>query len=103
MRPYAEDVFGNSSGIHGVSRLAKNSLEEARERIATPSGRGPREIVFTSGGTESDNLAIKGAALSSIPRCGVVTVATEHEAVLETTDFLRRPVSPRARRGRIRR
>ena len=90
MRPYADDVFGNSSGVHEVSRRAKNALEEARERIAIAIGAGPREIVFTSGGTESDNLAIKGASLSSIPRPGVVTVATEHEAVLETTDFLRR-------------
>jgi cysteine desulfurase len=90
MRPFAEDVFGNSSGVHEISRRAKNALEEARERIAAVIGAGPREIVFTSGGTESDNLAIKGAALNSMPRRGVVTVATEHEAVLETTDFLRR-------------
>jgi cysteine desulfurase len=90
MRPYADDVFGNSSGIHEVSRRAKNALEEARERVAATIGAGPREVVFTSGGTESDNLAIKGASLSSIPRRGVVTVVTEHEAVLETTDFLRR-------------
>ena len=90
MRPYADDVFGNSSGVHEVSRRAKNALEEARERIAIAIGAEPREIVFTSGGTESDNLAIKGTSLSSLPRRGVVTVATEHEAVLETTDFLRR-------------
>jgi cysteine desulfurase len=90
MRPYADDVFGNSSGIHDVSRRAKNALEEARERIAAAIGAGPREIVFTSGGTESDNLAIKGVSLNSTPRSGVVTVVTEHEAVIETTDFLRR-------------
>ena len=90
MRPYADDVFGNSSGVHEVSRRAKNALEEARERVAAAIGAGPREIVFTSGGTESDNLALKGASLSSNPRRGVVTVVTEHEAVLETTDFLHR-------------
>ena len=90
MRPYADDVFGNSSGIHEVSRRAKNALEEARERIAAAIGAGPREIVFTSGGTESDNLAIKGVALNGSTRRGVVTLVTEHEAVLETTDFLRR-------------
>ncbi|MGH3668861.1 MAG: cysteine desulfurase family protein, partial [Acidimicrobiia bacterium] len=90
MRPHADDVFGNSSGVHEASRRAKNALEEARERIAIAIAAGPREIVFTSGGTESDNLAIKGTSLSSLPRRGVVTVATEHEAVLETTDFLRR-------------
>jgi len=96
MGPYSDDVFGNSSGVHEVSRRAKNALEEARERIAAAIGAGPREIVLTSGGTESDNLALKGSALNGNPRRGVVTVATEHEAVLETTDFLRRLGVPTA-------
>ena len=90
MRPYASDVFGNSSGVHGTSRRAKNALEEARERIAATLGARPKEIVLTSGGTEADNLALKGVVFNSGPRRGVATVATEHEAVLETTDFLRR-------------
>jgi cysteine desulfurase len=94
MRPYADDVFGNSSGIHEVSRRAKNALEEARERIAAAIGAAPGEIVLTSGGTEADNLALKGPVLNSGPRRGVVTVATEHEAVLETADFLRRNGAP---------
>jgi cysteine desulfurase len=99
MRPYANEVFGNSSGVHDVSRRAKNALEEARERIAATIGARPQEIVLTSGGTESDNLALKGAALSRSPRSGVVTIATEHEAVLETTDFLRRIGLPTALAG----
>jgi len=90
MSPYASAVFGNSSGVHDVSRQAKNALEEARERIAAMLGAKPMEIVFTSGGTESDNLALKGAAWNPTRRSGVVTVATEHEAVLETVDLLRR-------------
>jgi cysteine desulfurase len=90
MRPFSDDVFGNSSGVHDVSRRAKNALEEARERIAACLGAQPLEIVLTSGGTESDNLALKGAVFSTSPRRGVVTVATEHEAVLETTAFLGR-------------
>ena len=90
MAPYADVAYGNSSGIHGVSRRAKDALEEARERIAAAIGAGTLEIVFTSGGTESDNLAIKGAVFNDGPRRGVVTVATEHEAVLETSDFVRR-------------
>ncbi|MEA1903915.1 MAG: cysteine desulfurase family protein [Actinomycetota bacterium] len=94
MTPYAADVFGNSSGVHEVSRRAKNSLEEARERIAVLLGARPMEIVFTSGGTESDNLALKGAAWSPQQRSGVVTVATEHEAVLETVDLLDRFDTP---------
>lgn len=96
MAPYGRDAFGNPSGVHGVSRIAKNALEEARERIADVIGARPLEIVFTGGGTESDNLAIKGAVLSSTPRQGLVTTAIEHEAVLETADFLKRlgmPVS----------
>ncbi len=90
MAPYATDTFGNSSGVHEVSRRAKNALEESRERIAATIGANPMEIVFTSGGTESDNLAIKGAVWGQSGRSGVVTVATEHEAVLETADMLRR-------------
>jgi cysteine desulfurase len=90
MTPFGSDAFGNPSGVHGVSRTAKNALEESRERIAAAIGAKPLEIVFTSGGTESDNLAIKGAVLSSTPRQGLVTTAIEHEAVLETADFLKR-------------
>jgi cysteine desulfurase len=90
MAPFASTSFGNPSGVHGVSRTAKNALEEAREKIASLIGAQPLEIVFTSGGTESDNLAIKGAVFSSTPRQGLVTSAIEHEAVLETADFLKR-------------
>jgi len=90
MAPYTDVEFGNSSGIHRVSRRAKNALEEARETIAAGIGAGTLEIVFTSGGTESDNLALKGVVFNESRRRGVVTVAAEHEAVLETGDFLRR-------------
>ncbi len=90
MTPYASNVFGNSSGVHEVSRQAKNALEEAREHIAEMLGARPMEIVFTSGGTESDNLALKGAAWSPRDRSGVIAAATEHEAILETVDLLRR-------------
>ncbi|MEX2625117.1 MAG: cysteine desulfurase family protein [Acidimicrobiia bacterium] len=90
MAPFLGDRFGNSSGSHQVSRRAKNALEEARERAAFLIGARPQEIVFTGGGTESDNLALKGAALAGGRRSGVVTAATEHEAVLETVDFLSR-------------
>jgi cysteine desulfurase len=96
MAPFGSETFGNPSGVHGVSRSAKNALEESREKIAAIIGAQPLEIVFTSGGTESDNLAIKGAVLNASPRQGLVTSAIEHEAVLETADFLKRlgmPVS----------
>ena len=90
MAPFVADRFGNASGLHGVSRRAKNALEEARETAANLLGAEPMEIVFTSGGTESDNLAVKGAALAGGGRGGVVTTAIEHEAVLESARFLER-------------
>jgi cysteine desulfurase len=90
MSPFSDDVYGNSSGVHDVSRRAKNALEDARERVAALIGARPLEIVFTSGGTESDNLALKGAVWNSNPRLGIITVATEHEAILESVDVLGR-------------
>ena len=87
MEPFVSDMFGNSSGSHGVSRRAKNALEESREVIAGLIGARPQEIVFTSGGTEADNLAVKGPVLATSAG-GVVTTAIEHEAVLESTQFL---------------
>ena len=90
MAPFLGARFGNSSGVHGISRRAKNVLEEAREQAAALIRARPQEIVFTGGGTEADNLAIKGVALAGGNRGGVVTAGTEHEAVLETADFLAR-------------
>lgn len=89
MEPYASEAFGNASGSHGVSRRAKNALEEARDQVAAALGCRPQEVVFTAGGTEADNLAVKGAALAEGVG-GVITVATEHEAVLESANFVRR-------------
>lgn len=87
MAPWLGPQFGNTSGSHATSRRAKNALEEARERIARALDTRPNEIVFTSGGTEADNLALIGrAALEG----AVVTSAIEHEAILETAAFLRR-------------
>lgn len=94
MEPFLGDTFGNPSGVHEVSRRAKNALEEARERVAGLIGARPMEIVFTSGGTEADNLAIKGPVLNSSSRTGVVTVATEHDAVLESAYSLSRRGTP---------
>jgi cysteine desulfurase len=90
MAPYLDDVFGNPSGIHEVSRRAKNALENAREMAAELVGAAhPLEIVFTGGGTEADNLAVVGSALAGGGRGAVVTSAVEHEAVLESAAFLR--------------
>ncbi len=80
--------WGNPTGFHASARAAKNRLEEARERVAELLGCRPLEVVFTSGGTESDNLAVKGAALAGRKRRGVVTSAVEHEAVLSAAEYL---------------
>jgi cysteine desulfurase len=106
MAPYLDGDFGNPSGVHSVSRRAKNALEEARERAAGLLGAArPLEIVFTGGGTESDNLGVAGPVLGRDPLPAVVTSAIEHEAVLETVRFLGRlghrttvvPVDPAGR------
>ncbi len=89
MAPFLEDAFGNPSGLHEISRRAKNAMEEARERATELLGAShPLEIVFTGGGTESDNLALQGPALAGGRRGGVVTTAVEHDAVLATARFL---------------
>ncbi len=89
MAPFLDDVFGNPSGIHEISRRAKNALENAREQAAELIGAAhPLEIVFTGGGTEADNLAVVGAALAGGKRRAVVTTAVEHEAILESVAFL---------------
>jgi cysteine desulfurase len=91
MAPFHNGEYGNPSGVHGVSRAAKNAIEEARETAAHLLGAGhPLEIVFTGGGTEADNLAILGCAFSGRQRGGIVTNAAEHDAVLESAEFGRR-------------
>jgi cysteine desulfurase len=90
MAPYLDGEFGNPSGMHAVSRRAKNAIEEARERVAAVVGAHPLDVVFTGAGTESDNLAVAGVALAGGRRGGVVTTAIEHEAVLATAHHLER-------------
>lgn len=83
------DVFGNASSIHKEGQSARRRIEDAREQVASLAGATPREIVFTSGGTESNNAAIFGAAGSG-NRHHIVTTAVEHPSVLEPVDELRR-------------
>jgi len=85
--PFAAGRFGNASGSHRVARDARRALEEAREEVAERLGCGPSEVVFTSGGTESDNLAVQGVLWAAtdggpVPP-SVVCSAVEHAAVLE--------------------
>lgn len=89
MLAYLRDDFGNPSSVHGFGRVAKAGVEEARERFATAIGASPAEIVFTGGGTEADNLAIKGAVRKLRGNGNhIVTTAFEHHAVLDTCEWL---------------
>ena len=93
MRPFQSETFGNPSGAHAAARAAKTALEEAREQVATALGAQPSEIVLTGGGTEADNLAVKGvarAARDAGKGDGVVTTAFEHKGVLAPCDRLAR-------------
>lgn len=88
MMPYLTEHFGNASSVHGLGRRARFAVEECRERIAARLGAEPGEIVFTSGGTEADNMAIKGVLAGN--RRGLVTSGAEHEAVLRPAESLAR-------------
>jgi cysteine desulfurase len=79
MAPYWDGVYGNPSSLHGAGRRARRAIEDARERVAAALGFGPKEIIFTSGATEADNLAIVGIGRGR----HVVVSAVEHAAVLE--------------------
>lgn len=84
-------LFGNPSSIHSFGRSARGAVEKARRDVANLLGARPEEIFFTSGGSESDNWAIKGMAfaLRAAGRpCGIVTTAIEHPAVLQTCAWL---------------
>src|SRR3954464_956264 len=87
-----KEVFGNASSIHHFGQQAKATLDDARSAVALLLNGDPSEIVFTSGGTESDNLAIRGAAEALEPtgRRHLIASAIEHEAVLNTFKALAR-------------
>ena len=90
MWPYLTGEFGNPSSSHEYGRQAALGLEGARARIAAVLGCRPAEIVFTSGGTEADNLALIGMSLATPRGRHLVTTAIEHEAVLESCRHLER-------------
>lgn len=91
MLPFFSGDFGNASSIHTVGQRARAAVETAREQVAALVNARPQEIVFTSGGTESDNHAIFGVIqplLPSSPRPHIITSSIEHEAVLNTCQAL---------------
>lgn len=89
MLPYLTENYGNASSPHGFGRRARAGLDEAHERVGLAIGAQPREIVFTSGGSESNNLAIKGAAWAGKARGHrILTTAVEHHSVGHTLRYL---------------
>lgn len=90
MKPYLLNEYGNASQPYSFSRAAKKALKESREIIAESIGATPEEIFFTSGGTESDNWAIKGSAFSDRAKRATLTSAIEHHAILKACEDIER-------------
>ncbi len=89
MQPYFCEIYGNASSVHHFGQQAKKALEDSRERVAELLGAAPEEITFCSGGTESDNLAIKGILNARKDKGGhIITSAIEHHAVFRTCKWL---------------
>src|SRR5437868_3242985 len=89
MLPFLGEIYGNASSVHRIGRAARAALDDARDQVATVIRSKPSEVIFTSGGTESDNLAIFGTArhLKSHGR-HLITSQIEHHAVLHCFDYL---------------
>ena len=91
MLPYFTDAFGNPSSIHSYGQEAKGAIEEARTKVAELIGARSEEIIFTSGGTEADNFALKGVAYANEHKGNhIITSSIEHHAVMEVCKFLER-------------
>ncbi len=91
MLEFMTDHYGNPSSVHSFGRSARKAVEEAREKVAKAIGAEPNEIIFTSGGTEADNLAIRGVAFANRKRGNhIITSSIEHHAVLDTCKALER-------------
>ncbi len=87
--PYYRENFGNSSSIHWFGRECRKAVEDARDNVAALIGADPSEIVFTGGGSEADNMAIKGVAYQQMGKGRhIITTRIEHHAVLDTCKFL---------------
>jgi cysteine desulfurase len=91
MLPYFTDAFGNPSSVYSYGQEAKGAIEEARGKVADLIGAQSEEIVFTSGGTESDNFALEGVAFAKESKGNHIIISSvEHHAVIETCKFLER-------------
>jgi len=93
MRPYFADSFGNPSSVHRYGQAAEAAVDSAREAVASVLGCRPDEIIFTSCGSEADNLALRGTALARREQTGatrILTARTEHHAVSKTAEQLKK-------------
>lgn len=89
MTPYLTQVFGNPSSVHAAGREARKALEQARDAIASFMDADPQSLIFTSGGTEADNMAVIGGAMAQRERGRhVITTQIEHHAVLHACEYL---------------
>nr|WP_269851252.1 aminotransferase class V-fold PLP-dependent enzyme [Methanosarcina horonobensis] len=89
MLPYLTENFGNPSSIYDPGKVSKRAIEEARKKVASAIGAEENEIYFTSGGTESDNWAVKGAAFANTNKGKhIITSSIEHHAVLYACKWL---------------
>jgi cysteine desulfurase len=89
MLPYLEDLYGNPSSVHSAGQAVRAAVEEARGKVAALIGARADEIFFTSGGTESDNWALKGTAWAKTGKGNhIITTAIEHHAVIESCHYL---------------
>src|SRR5262245_25204502 len=109
MEPFLRERFGNPSSVHAYGRIARDAVERARAQVATLLGAGSSEIVFTGGGSEASNFALKGVFFGALAKSAaqdlhIITSAVEHPATLEPCAFLQRigcrvTVLPVDRRG----
>src|SRR5438876_5215138 len=91
MMPYLTEEFGNASSVYGLGQRARQAIDQARDEVAAFYGVEAREVIFTSGGTEGDNFALRGVAYRNADRGRqVITSTIEHDAVLRTVESLER-------------
>ena len=89
MEPFYKDEFGNASSLHAKGRSARAAIDKSRSKISSFLGTSPEDIIFTSGGTESDNIAIKAVCWANANKGNhIVTSSAEHSAVLITCKFI---------------
>ena len=88
MRPYLESTYGNASSLHQFGAQASEALDEARRRVANLVGASPSEIVFTSGGTESNNLAIQSTLAAKDDKNHIIISSVEHPSIMDLCEHL---------------